>query len=62
MADTVLYAAVNGLLLLVPGGFWISLALNVGLSLAEYVFEDEIEDFKDDFADGWHKFWSFSWN
>ena len=62
LADTVLYAAVNGLLLLVPGGFWISLALNVGLSLAEYVFEDEIEDFKDDFADGWHKFWSFSWN
>lgn len=61
LADTVLYAVLNGLLLLVPGGFWISLALNVGLSLAECVFEDEIEDIKDFCADVWHKFWSFSW-
>ena len=61
LVDTFLYAAVNSLLLLVPGGFWVSLALNIGLSIAECAFEDEIEDFKDDFADEWHKFWSFSW-
>lgn len=61
LAETAFYAITNGILMLVPGGFWVSLVINISVSALEYFYEDEIEEIKNLFVEKWNYLWGFEW-